>query len=329
VFGGASRRNEFDSHTAAEATLVDSQRILAVALGAMELARPAMGRRGRCGTPESAGQYRPKINHNGGDPMHEYDTAFKLTLQHVDETFRELLGTAITRWHNVELPDVRSGRVDLLGETETGQLIHIELQSSNDAKMAQRMLQYYVDVVRLLDRHPSQVVLYVGDAPAKMETTLRGPSLQYSYRLVDVRDLDGERLLKSPVVDDNIVGLLTKLTDVRGSVQQLLQRIAGLDAGEREEAFARLLILSELRNLGQLVEEEASKMPILNDIREHSVLGREYKKGELSVLRRQLEKRFGTVPAWAEERLSKLSPQELEDLSVGVLDAKSIDDLLK
>ena len=75
--------------------------------------------------------------------MHEYDTAFKLTLQHVDETFRELLGTAITRWHNVELPDVRSGRVDLLGETETGQLIHIELQSSNDAKMAQRMLQYY------------------------------------------------------------------------------------------------------------------------------------------------------------------------------------------
>jgi hypothetical protein len=91
-----------------------------------------------------------------------------------------------------------------------------------------------------------------------METTLRGPSLQYSYRLVDVRDLDGERLLKSPVVDDNIIGLLTKLKDVRGSVQQLLQRIAGLDAGEREEAFARLLILAELRNLGQLVEEEAS-----------------------------------------------------------------------
>ena len=162
-----------------------------------------------------------------------------------------------------------------------------------------------------------------------METTLRGPSLQYSFRLVDVRDLDGERLLRSPVVDDNIIVLLTKLKDVRGSVQQLLQRIAGLDAGEREEAFARLLILSELRNLGQLVEEEASKMPILNDIREHSVLGREYKKGELSVLRRQLEKRFGTVPAWAEERLSKLSPQELEDLSIRVLDAKSIDDLLK
>ncbi len=34
--------------------------------------------------------------------MHEYDTAFKLTLQHVDVTFRELLGSPITRWHNVE-----------------------------------------------------------------------------------------------------------------------------------------------------------------------------------------------------------------------------------
>jgi hypothetical protein len=30
-----------------------------------------------------------------------------------------------------------------------------------------------------------------------MKTELRGPHLEYSYRLVDVRELDGERLLKN------------------------------------------------------------------------------------------------------------------------------------
>jgi hypothetical protein len=33
--------------------------------------------------------------------MHEYDTAFKLTLQHVDVAMRELLGSTVTRWHNL------------------------------------------------------------------------------------------------------------------------------------------------------------------------------------------------------------------------------------
>ena len=82
-------------------------------------------------------------------------------------------------------------------------------------------------------------------------------------------------------------------------------------------------------------------MPILNDILQHEILGREYKKGrqegrkegrqegELTILRRQIEKRFGSVPNWAEERLEKLSAKELEDLSVRVLDAKSIESLLK
>jgi predicted transposase YdaD len=89
------------------------------------------------------------------------------------------------------------------------------------------------------------------------------------------------------------------------------------------------------------VEEEAKKMPILNDIQDHEVLGREYKKGrqegreegrqegELAILSRLLEKRFGALPNWAAERLAKLSTKDLEDLSVRVLDAQSLEDLMK
>nr|MDQ2901455.1 DUF4351 domain-containing protein [Acidobacteriota bacterium] len=51
-------------------------------------------------------------------------------------------------------------------------------------------------------------------------------------------------------------------------------------------------------------------------------------QGELTLLRRQIEKRFGAVPAWAEERLSSRPPADLEALGVRLLDAKSLEDLL-
>jgi len=74
-------------------------------------------------------------------------------------------------------------------------------------------------------------------------------------------------------------------------------------------------------------------MPILGDTLDNRVLGREYKRGmqdgELTILRRQIEKRFGAIPTWAEERLTGRSAADLEELSVRVLDAESIEDLLK
>jgi hypothetical protein len=160
---------------------------------------------------------------------------------------------------------------------------------------------------------------------------------------VDVRDLDGERLLKSARVDDNIIAVLTRIADQRKAVRLVVRRIKGLRRkGERESALDRLVILAGLRKmLGTIVEEEVKKVPILNDILQHEILGREYKKGRqegeligrqkegLTILLRQIKKRFGSVPKVAEERLRKFSAKELEELSVRLLDAKSIESLLK
>jgi predicted transposase YdaD len=103
------------------------------------------------------------------------------------------------------------------------------------------------------------------------------------------------------------------------------------------------MILAGLRKLGDSVRAEVKHMPILNDIMDHDVLGpifREGKeegkqeglreglqKGELAILRRQLAKRFGTPPAWVDQRLAKLSTAELEDLSLRLFDAQSFDQL--
>jgi hypothetical protein len=92
-------------------------------------------------------------------------------------------------------------------------------------------------------------------------------------------------------------------------------------------------------------------MPIMHDILDHEIIGPAIKQGiqegilqgrqlglqlglqqgmqqeGISILRRLIEKRFGPLPASAEDRLTRLSVAELEDLSLRVLDAKGMDEL--
>jgi hypothetical protein len=69
---------------------------------------------------------------------------------------------------DVELPKVQNTRVDLLGETNEARLVHLELQSGNDTTMPLRMAEYCLSVFRLFGKFPRQVLLYVGEAPLRM-----------------------------------------------------------------------------------------------------------------------------------------------------------------
>ena len=258
---------------------------------------------------------------------------------------RELTGTTVAKWLDVQLPKVQNLRLDLLGETLHGGLIHLELQSSNDAAMPFRMVEYCLGVHRLFGQFPRQILLYVGEAPMRMENELRGPDLLFQYRLIDIRTLDGDRLLESEQVGDHVIAILAQLRDHKEAVHKIVERIAGLAKAARETALAQLTILAGLRHLSKAVEQETRKMPIDLDIREHEVLGpiiieAEQKgrqeglqaglqAGELTILRRQIEKRFGALTGWAVEKLSALSASDLEGLSERVLDAKSVEELLR
>ena len=84
-------------------------------------------------------------------------------------------------------------------------------------------------------------------------------------------------------------------------------------------------------------------MPIMHDIMDHEIIGPAIRQGlqqgiqqglqqgrqqeGISILRRQIEKRFGSLPPALEERLASLSIAELEDLSLRILDAQSVNDL--
>lgn len=115
---------------------------------------------------------------------------------------RGFIPERIAHWHNIELPDVSVQFADLLAESESGRLWHIELQSSNDPGMPVRMLDYAVRVLRKFGRLPSQAVLYVGREPVRMRGELIAEGLAFQYRVVDIRSLDADALLESPAMGD-------------------------------------------------------------------------------------------------------------------------------
>ncbi|HMJ62214.1 MAG TPA: DUF4351 domain-containing protein, partial [Bryobacteraceae bacterium] len=147
----------------------------------------------------------------------------------------------------------------------------------------------------------------------------------------DIRTLDSEPLLNSVLPADNVIAILTRLRDRPAAIRRILSRIGTLETGARDAAFAQLLILSGLRKLGDSIRTEVQSMPIMHDIMDHEIIGPAIRQGMqqegISILRRLIEKRFGPLPASAEERLTHLSITELEDLSIRVLDAKGMDDL--
>ncbi len=270
--------------------------------------------------------------------MHEYDTVLKDLLQGSENSiFERVTGARIARWLPVEFPEVQQTRVDLLGETadEARTLVCLELQSANDVHMPLRMAEYSLRVYRTYQRLPRLFVLYVGEAEMRMPAELSGPDFSCRYKILDVRNLDAEALLDSPFNADNILAILAGHRDRRETIRRILVRIATLETSARDAALKKLTILSGLRKLGNSIRTEVQHMPILDDIMDHDLLGPAIRQGlqegrqeeGLAILQRLIEKRFGPLPPWVQERLAKSSIAAIEDLSLGVLDAKTLNEL--
>jgi hypothetical protein len=265
--------------------------------------------------------------------VHEYDAALKLLLQSSgDSVLRQMTGISVKRWLSPEIPQVQTSRADLLGARADGKLIHVELQSTNHPKMALRMAEYGLRIYGEHGKFPRQIVLYAGKAPLRMKASWREEEFTFSYTLIDRRTLDGEILLSSAAIEDNLLAILTRLRDQKAAIRQILKRIASLDAAERKSAFAQFLIISGLRRLAPAIREEAQNMPILNDIMDHEVIGPAIRQGEksasLKLVKLFIEKRFGAIPASVEARLADMSTAELDLIAERAFDGASLEELL-
>ena len=264
--------------------------------------------------------------------MHEYDVALKNILTRPGSSaLDQLTGASSLKWINVEAPKVSNRRVDLLGESPNGNLVHIELQSRNEKDFPMRMAEYLFGIGLRYGRLPRQVALYVGEAPLRMKDRVESPDVSVRFHLVDIRDLDGAKLLASAHVGDNVLAVLTRLSEQPRVVRRILERIAAASPNERDRALAELLILAKLRRLSGEVTRETRKMPILEDIMDHDVIGPAIRKGrvegQVELLLSLIQKRFGRVPPAVSQRIAALKPAQLKRVGLRLLDAQRIEDL--
>ncbi|MEO5329362.1 MAG: DUF4351 domain-containing protein, partial [Magnetococcus sp. THC-1_WYH] len=126
-------------------------------------------------------------------------------------------------------------------------------------------------------------------------------------------------------------------------IQEILYRISELPIKARADALTKLVILSRLRRLETVVKTEAEEMSLTFNVMENDVLRplfmkaqmdgeqvgeqRGEKRGEAKILTRQLKRRFGTVPDWACEKIAKAELPSLENWSLRIFDAQSLDDV--
>ncbi|MCC6589952.1 MAG: hypothetical protein IT168_24880 [Bryobacterales bacterium] len=77
---------------------------------------------------------------------HDFDVTLKQLIQESRGVLLStLLGGPVDKWLNVELPKVENPRVDLLARLESGEHVHLELQSANDLRFAQRQAEWVVE----------------------------------------------------------------------------------------------------------------------------------------------------------------------------------------
>lgn len=286
--------------------------------------------------------------------MQDFDRVLKDLFQTFGSTLIERLSGAPAReWVNVELTQTVAPRADLVARLENGELFQIEFQSGNDAAMPARMLLYYALLLHRYGQPPRQILLYVGRGPLRMESALDHPNLHYRYTAVDVRTFPAETLLESDSLGDVLLAILCQAEDTRSHVRCILSRLAALDPEQRIRAVRMLLVLSSLRDLGDCVTEETRKMGVVIDVLQDPYFRRLYDQvieegrakglaegrakgraeglvqGEVSVLRKLLTARFGSLPAWVEDRLASAAPPELEAWAVRMLSAGSIEQVFQ
>src|ERR1700685_515285 len=99
-----------------------------------------------------------------------------------------------------------------------------------------------------------------------MPSELAGPDFHCRFTVRDIRTLDEESLLNSPFATDSIVAILSRHRNRRETIRRILERIATLESGWRDDALKKLMILAGLRKLGDAIRAEVKQMPILDDI---------------------------------------------------------------
>lgn len=160
-------------------------------------------------------------------------------------------------------------------------IIHLEYQTTNDPNMMDRMRLYHAMLMEKYKVRVRQLVVYIGQEPARMKTQMSEEEVMSGFELLDLARSDVEVYLNSEVVEEVIMAILTgfERKNAKAVVRLILQKVikAGKDKNHIDRALQQLILFSRISNLESLVKKEIQNMPLTIDITQYEL----YQEGKV------------------------------------------------
>jgi len=146
------------------------------------------------------------------------------------------------------------------------EIVHIEIQNNNHSEIHFSMLRYLSDILFEYKKlEVKQYLLYIGESRCSMQNNIKKNKLDYSYAIIDMRDIPCEALLNS---DDPSAIVLSILCDFEDRDKQIvvntiLKRLRELSDDREYENYLRMVnVLSTNRNLEDEVEKGTEMLSV-------------------------------------------------------------------
>ncbi|MEJ5172288.1 MAG: hypothetical protein WHT47_01095, partial [Hydrogenothermaceae bacterium] len=167
---------------------------------------------------------------------------------------------------DTELPYTTNRKADFVIELEDGSILHIEFQSYNDKSMLDRMLEYFFLIYRKTgNKNIYQFCIYVGNETIKMESEVKFPFFSYSYKMIDMREINCQDLISSDSIEDKLLAALCNIENPQLYVNHMREVLENLPRKERQDKVYLLIEIMKLRDIlkeGLVKVKEESTMPI-------------------------------------------------------------------
>ena len=254
---------------------------------------------------------KPFDNQKRKEESRIYDKTIRSLLKELPTTFMELItGKKLSKETlkplDIKLQKVIEREADLIVEnTETGEIYHVEFQSTNDSSMPVRMALYFYLILQNYGKAPKQYLVFVGRGECTIPSSVEIGSSKHSYKVINLKeDVDCKALLESDNPNDWILTVLCKLDPQKTAIRTVIQKIKSIeDRRLQQELIQKLLILAGLREeqILKLVEQEVKSMGLVIDPETNLYLKEIMEKGEIKAKKEDVKKLYIKLKLPAEQ----------------------------
>jgi len=211
-----------------------------------------------------------------------YDRIFRENAAHIFLPLVEkILKLSIVSYKTlqVKFPQTAESEVDFLYEitvtTKAKLILHIEFQSNNDAQMLERMQEYHSKIYRKYKLPVKSLVINVGKQAFTARNKLKTEEIFTGYEVINLFELSKDELLSNQVPEVVILALLANYPkgEIETVLRLIIKKLKQIVSTEKDlkRYVNQLLLLSRLRNFGDVSAKIINNMPLLYDVEKDSL----------------------------------------------------------